>query len=293
MKISAARKPAVRLLSGLGGILLMSLAINLFIVPARLYSGGILGLCQVVRSILTDFLHLQIPFDIAGLLNLLVNIPLFILAWRNFGRSFVLRTIVCTVAESLFLSVLPIPAQPILDDTLANCLVGGLLMGFSSGIVLTAGCSSGGTDIIGLYLSKKKNNFSVGRFSLIFNVILYTVCLILFDVPTAIYSVICNVFSSLMVDRSHQQAVVMEVLIFTKDKRPELPRYIMEKLERGVTFWEGHGGYTGDELRVLCVCLSKFEMESLQRAVLEIDPNAFFIVKKAARIGGNFTRHLG
>ncbi len=288
----ALHHPFARVLTGVAGIFLMSIAINLFIVPSQLYSGGIMGLCQVVRTLLVNYLHLQLPFDIAGLLNLLLNLPLFWLAWHNFGRSFVVRTIICTVANSFFLSIIPIPATPILSDMLANCLVGGLLIGFASGIVLTSGCSSGGTDIIGLYLSKKKANFSVGRFGLVFNVILYSVCLFLFNIPTAIYSVICNVFSSFMVDRSHQQNVVMEVLIFTKDKRPELPRYIMDNLQRGVTFWEGHGGYTGDELRVLCVCLSKFEIDALQHAVLEIDPNAFFIVKKAARIGGNFTRHL-
>ncbi len=289
----ALHHPIARIITGVVGIFLMSVGINLFIVPVHLYSGGLMGLSQVVRTLLTDYCHLSFPFDIAGLLNLVLNLPLFWLAWRNFGRPFVVRTIICTVASSFFLSIIPIPTAPILNDMLTNCLVGGLLVGFASGIVLTSGCSSGGTDIIGLYMSKKKSNFSVGRFSLIFNVILYAVCLFLFNIPTAIYSVICNVFSNFMVDRSHQQNVVMEVLIFTKDKRPELPRYIIEKLERGVTFWEGHGGYTGDDLRVLCVCLSKFEIDALQHAVREIDPNAFFIVKKAVRIGGNFTRHLG
>lgn len=289
----ALHHPFARIVTGVAGIFLMSTAINLFIVPSSLYSGGTTGLCQVIRTLLVKYFHLHLPFDIAGLLNLLLNLPLFWLAWHNFGRPFVVRTIICTAANSLFLSIIPIPVTPILPDTLANCLVGGLLLGFANGIVLTSGCSSGGTDIIGLYLSKKKANFSVGRFALGFNITLYTICMFLFSIPTAIYSVICNVFSNFMVDRSHQQNVVMEVLIFTKDKRPELPRYIMEKLERGVTFWEGHGGYTGDELRVLCVCLSKFEIDDLQHAVLEIDPHAFFIVKKAVRIGGNFLRHLG
>ncbi len=289
----AMHNPLSRLFTGVVATFFMALAINLFIVPMHLYAGGITGFCQVLRTLIINQFHINPGFDFAGLLNLIINLPLFWLAWRNFGRPFVIRTIVCTVSLSLFLSLIPIPATPIISDMLTSCLVGGLLMGFTSGVVLTSGCSTGGTDVIGLYLSKKRANFSVGRLSLLFNSVLYFLCMILFNIPTGIYSIICTVFSNFMVDRSHQQNVVMQVLIFTKDKRPELPQYIMEKLGRGVTFWEGHGGYTGDELRVLCVCLSKFEVEELQHAVHQIDPHAFFIVQKAARIGGNFTRNLG
>ena len=289
----AMHKPAFRLLTGVTATFFVALAINLFIVPMHLYSGGVTGFCQVIRTLIIDHLHINPGFDFAGLLNLVLNLPLFYLAWRNFGRSFVVRTIVCTVSCSLFLSLIPIPTTPIIADTLTSCLVGGLLMGFASGVVLTSGCSTGGTDIIGLYLSKKKQGFSVGRFSLTVNTFLYILCMVLFSVPTGIYSIICTVFSNLMVDRSHQQHGVMQVQIFTKDQRPELPEFIMKELGRGVTYWEGHGAYTGDELRVLCVCLSKFEVEELQHAVHQIDPNAFFIVQKASRIGGNFERNLG
>ena len=66
----------------------------------------------------------------------------------------------------------------------------------------------------------------------------------------------------------------------------------MEKLERGVTYWEAFGGYTGDAVRVLCVCLSKYEIETLQTVMRELDPNAFFIVQQGVQIGGNFERHL-
>ena len=289
----AMHHPMARLATGVVATFFMAIAINLFIVPMDLYAGGITGACQVLRTLMIQRLGISPGFDFAGILNLIINIPLFFVAWKNFGRPFVIRTIVCTISSSLFLSLIPIPAVPLIEDTLTSCLVGGLMMGFTSGIVLTSGCSTGGTDIIGLYLSKKKSNFSVGRFSMIFNGALYALCMMLFSIPTGIYSTICIVFSNFMVDRSHQQNVVMQVLIFTKDQRPELPQFIMEKLGRGVTYWEGHGGYTGDDLRVLCVCLSKFEVEELQQAVRQIDPKAFFIVQKANRIGGNFTRNLG
>ncbi len=284
--------PFARVLAGVFGAFMMALGVNLFVIPQGLYSGGMLGLSQVLRTLLQDYLHLQTPFDLSGALYLLLNLPLFALAWHSLGRAFLIRTIICTVSNSLFLSLIPVPAVPIVEDMLTSCLIGGILVGVACGLILTCGCSTGGLDILGLYLSKKGARFTVGRFSLSFNAVLYLACLVLFNATTAIYSAIYNVFSSLFLDRLHQQNIVVQVLIFTKDKHKELSSFIMEKLNRGVTYWEGHGGYTGDGVQVLCVCLSKYEIEALQRAVRETDPHAFFIVQEGVHIGGNFIRDL-
>lgn len=281
-----------RLSVGLLGTLLMAAAINLFIVPQNLYTGGLLGLCQLLRTVLSEKLGLEIGFDFSGALYLILNLPLFWLAWKNMGRPFVLRTILCTVSSSLFLTVIPVPVTPIIDDLLTSCLVGGILCGFSGGLILTCGCSGGGLDILGLYLSKKGKGFTVGKFSVSFNAVLYTLCLLLFDAQTAIYSAIYTVFNCLFIDRAHQQSIAVQLLIFTKEKHPEIPRFIMDHLERGVTCWEGRGGYTGQPLEVLCVCLSKYEIETLRREVLKIDPQAFFIVQEGVQVGGNFEKHL-
>ena len=66
----------------------------------------------------------------------------------------------------------------------------------------------------------------------------------------------------------------------------------MEKLGRGVTYWTGCGGYTGQELRVLCVCLSKYEIEDLRHAVHQMDPRAFFIIQEGVAVDGNFVRKI-
>lgn len=172
-------------------------------------------------------------------------------------------------------------------------MVGGILAGFASGLVLTCGCSTGGLDILGLYLSKKGSRFTVGRFSISFNALLYTLCFFLFDATTAIYSAIYNVLSSLFLDRIHRQNITVQLLIFTKKNDPQLPRYIMEQLDRGVTSWTGRGGWTGDEVQVLCVCLSKYEIDTLQDVLRRVDPDAFYIVQEGVHAGGNFERHLG
>lgn len=282
-----------RIVLALIGTIICDVGLNLFIVPQGLYTGGLLGTCQLIRNVLSTYFGFNVTlFDLSGALYLLLNIPILLLAWRTLGKSFVVKTILCTVSTSVFLTIIPIPAVPIVADRLTSCLVGGIIGGFGWGLVLTCGASSGGLDIIGLYLSKKGKGFSVGKFSIAFNAVLFAACLLLFDVSAVIYSVIYVVFDSLFMDRVHQQNIIVQVLIFTKIKGNELPHFIMNRLERGVTYWDGHGAYTGDDVRVLCVCLSKYEIESLESAVQEIDPDAFFMVQEGVHVGGHFDRHL-
>lgn len=271
---------------------LYALGVNLFIVPVGLYSGGMVGLSQVIRTVLTERVALPAGVDIAGILYFLLNVPMLIIGWKELGRGFLVRTLICVGASSFFLSVIHAPASPILEERLAACVVGGILCGFALGLALTCGCSTGGLDIIGLCLSKRGSRFTVGRFSMSFNVLLYAACALLFDIQTAIYSVIYTAFCSLFIDKGHQQNISVQVLIFTKDEDPELPQNIMSRLGRGVTYWQGKGAYTGSDIRVLCVCVSKFEVAELQETVRELDPQAFFIVQEGVRIGGNFTRKI-
>ena len=282
----------LRLLGGIIGAALMATAINLFIVPQGFYAGGAYGMCQVIRTLLVTRAGLTLPFDLAGLLYLMVNLPLFYLAYRGLGRTFFLRATVVTVCNSIFLALIPSPATPIITDPLTSCMIGGIGVGFAAGLVLSCGCSTGGLDILGLYLSKKNPKFTVGRFCIAFNVCLYTLCLLLFNASTAIYSAMYNILSNLFLDRLHQQNVNVQMLIFTKENNPELPRFIMDKLDRGVTYWTAHGAYTGDEVQVLCVCLSKYEVGTLQQVMHEMDPHAFFVLQEGIRTGGNYRRHL-
>ena len=283
----------LRLLGGLLGSLLLAAAINVFIVPQGLYGGGAYGLCQVIRTLVLRALDLELPFDLAGVLYFCVNIPLFMLAFRALGREFFLKAAICTAANSLFLAIIPSPAVPVIPDMLTSCMVGGILVGFSGGLVLSCGCSTGGLDILGLYLSKKGSRFTVGKFSLTFNAVLYTACLFLFSPEVAIYSVIYNFFTSMVLDRVHQQNVSVQALIFTKGDEDALARFIIENLGRSVTYWEGVGAYTKEDVHVLCVCLSKFEIEELVHAVHTIDPHAFLTTQEGTRIYGNFRRKVG
>ena len=283
----------LRLVAAVVGELIAAAALNLFIVPLHLYTGGILGVCQLARTLMQTYLGISFgPYDIAGILYFLSNIPILLLAYKTLGKSLVFKTLICTVAYSLFYSIIPIPSAPIVDDYLTACLLGGILAGVGSGIVLTCGGSGGGLDIVGLCLSKRGSSFTVGKFSLTFNAFLYAACLLLFTPEVAIYSVIYNFFTSMVLDRMHQQNISVQVLIFTREDESKLGKFIMEKLGRGVTYWRGTGAYTGDDVHVLCVCLSKYEIEELLHAVHSIDPHAFLTVQEGTRVYGNFRRKV-
>ena len=284
----------LRLVVAVIGELIAAAALNLFIVPLNLYTGGLMGVCQLLRTLAADSLGMNFgAYDVAGILYFLLNIPILLLAYKNLGRAFVAKTLICTVAFSLFYSLVPSPSVPIVDDYLTACLLGGILAGVGGGLVLTCGASGGGLDIVGLYLSKRGSQFTVGKFSLSFNAVLYTACLFLFSPEVAIYSVIYNFFTAMVLDRMHQQNVSIQALIFTKGDEDALARFIIENLGRSVTYWEGVGAYTGEDVHVLCVCLSKFEIEELVHAVHSIDPHAFVTTQEGTRIYGNFQRKVG
>ncbi len=283
----------LRLLAAMLGEGVVALALNLFIVPLGLYSGGLMGFCQLVRTLLQEKMGLSFGgADIAGILYFISNIPILLLGWKTLGRAMTFKTIACTVSFSFFYSVIPSPSVPIVEDYLTSCLLGGIIVGTASGIVLTCGGSGGGLDIVGLCLSKRGSRFTVGKFSLTVNFFLYAACLILFIPEVAIYSIIYNFFSAMVLDRMHQQNVNVQAMIFTKEDEKELGRFIIEKLGRSVTYWEGTGAYSGKGLHVLVVCLSKFEIEELLHAVHERDSHAFVTVQERVRVFGNFVRKL-
>ena len=290
---TAVHRPGLRMLACILGEWIAAFSLNYFIVPLGLYSGGGIGVCQLIRTLLQTWAGLSFDgYDIAGILYFLINIPILLYARRILGQKFVLKTVICTVAFSLFYSVIPTPSAMLVNDTLTACLLGGILSGIGSGLVLTCGGSGGGLDVIGLCLSKRGSRFTEGRFFMTFNAFLYAICLILFRPEVAIYSVIYNFAAAMVVDKAHQQNISVQALIFTLAGEQELGRAIMDQMGRGVTWWEGVGAYTGENVHILCVCLSKYEIEELFHTVHAMDPHAFITLQEGVRIDGNFQKKL-
>jgi len=275
------------------GSLIYAIGINFFVVPLNLFTGGLMGLCQLLRSLILGLLGLEsLPVDLAGIIFYAFNVPVLVLAYKSMGRIFFRNTLICASTYALFTSIVPVPPAPIVGDMLTGCLLGGIISGVGTGLVLTCGCCGGGLDLMGLYLSKRGAKFTIGRFNLAFNAALFISCALLFDVSTMIYSVLNTVFQAMAIDRAHQQSVNVQVLIFTKVESEELNRFIMGDLHRGITRWEGKGAYTGDDTHILCVCMSKYEIDDLRHVLLKADPKAFFIIQEGVSVSSNFERRL-
>lgn len=282
-----------RLFTAIAGMFVFSIGINIFVVPAELYNGGVLGISQILRTLLIRYAHLSFgSVDVAGLINLLFNIPLFFLAYRSISRGFFVRTLICVISQTMFLTVIPIPAVPLVEDTLTASLIGGIVTGAGIGLALKNGGSSGGMDILGVYYTKRRQDFSVGRLSLTVNLFIYLACALLFDITLVIYCIIYTAVSTLIMDRTHSQNISTEVFIFTKENPEQIMTYILKELIRGATYWEAKGGYTEETTNIIFTVISKHELTALKRRLRVLDPQAFVVSKEHVGIEGKFVKHL-
>ena len=275
----------------LGGTLLYSLGMNLFVVPAGLYTGGIMGLSQLLRTFLLRATGWAPAIDIAGLINYAINLPMLVLAWRQLDHRVVLKTLLSVTGTTLFLSLVP-HTDILSGDQLARCLIGGMLCGCSIGLLLWMGGTSGGMDLLGMMLIKSGSHTSIGHVNLCWNLMLYTICACAFSLSTAIYSILFSFVSTTAMDKLHMQNINVEVTVVTKILSPEMEHEILVDLHRGITRMDGIGEYTGDPVHVFYILVSKYEIGRLRTIIMKYDPHAFIVAKDGAVIYGNYKRKV-
>ena len=286
------KKKVERILMPVAGNVLYAGGVNLMINPIHLYSGGFTGIAQLIRLFLTGFLHIpEIPgIDYMGIIYFAINIPLFFMAYKVMGRKFCITTLISIAMASAFLAIIPVPAVPIVEDRILASVVGGLGSGIGAGLVLRAGSSQGGQDVIGVCLAKTHPNFKVGTIGIIISICIYSICLFIYDIPTVLYSIIFAVVTGLGIDRVHVQNIKQECMIFTK--KPGLSDAILHDLNRGVTVWDGEGAYTGEDTQVLVTVISKYEEPHLREIIAKHDENAFMIISDNIRVVGLFQKRF-
>lgn len=270
------------------GTFMFCTAINVFVVPNNLYTGGVLGISQLIRSVITSIFKIELDFDISGLIYYIINIPLFIAAYKNLSKPFFYRTLLVITIQTILLSI--IPTQSIVKDTLTNILVGGLLGGAGLGIILSCGASTGGSDIIGLIIAKKNNELSVGKLGLIINLFVYSITGLLYGLETMIYSIIYSFIDSLTIDKMHEQNICSTAFIFCKTNPKEINDYIKNELGRDFTYWDAKGGYDDSRTYIIYTALTKYELIKLERKIKESDFNAFMIKSEGIGIRGEFEK---
>ncbi len=276
------------------GTLLYVLGINLFLVPYGLYTGGLMGVSQLLRTLVADVLHIPLgSFDFAGIILYVFNIPIYLIAFKMIGKRFFFSSLICTTLMTVLFSFVPIPTAPLLaEDTLASAIIGGYLSGYGIGLVLQAGTSAGGSEMVGLMIIQKKGDFSVGKINLGINLVVYLCCLFFFNMQVVVYSVIAAVASSLAIDRTHTQNINVEVRVISKKFSREMKEEIMQTMHRGITVIPAKGAYTGQSEEILYMLLSKYEVSQLYHIVTRHDPEAFFVANEKASVHGNYLKKL-
>lgn len=275
------------------GNLIYAVSINTLITPMSLYNGGFLGIAQLMRHLFVNVMHIPFPptMDITGVIYFLMNVPLFFYAYKAIGLKFSLKSLLSIGLSSLCLTIVPVPSQPLFQDVLTCCVVAGVIGGVGSGMILRGGSSTGGSDIIGVCMSKTHPNMSVGKLNVMVNLFVYGTCFLVFNVQIAVYSFIYTTIRSNFMDRMHTQNINTKVMIFTKVDG--IGKKIALELGHGVTMWEGKGAYTDEDVHVLDVAITKYEVSQLKSIVLSEDPRAFMMFSDGESITGNFKKHIG
>lgn len=269
------------------GAFIFSLSMNLFLVPLHIYSAGFLGIAQLLRDLIINLLPWKPYFDIAGILNLFLNIFMIALAAKVLAKEFAFRTALVILFQSIFLSIIPIPDTPLVQDVFTAILIGSCMCAYGTRLFFKGRGSGGGIDIIGLYLTKTGKG-SVGSIYLLVNTAVYLICYLIYDGQVALYSIVHSCILSFVLDRIHEDNVESAALIITENRN--LKQQLIEDVGRGVTVWNGSGGYSGRSKEVMMVAITKGQYLPLKKYVRHQDEQAFIIFFDHVHIAGYFPK---
>ncbi len=280
------------------GILILASAIyavgmNEFIVPAGLYTGGILGLAQLLRTFLVN--HVAVfkgTRDISGLIYYIVNVPFLIIAHKVMGKLYFAKTILVITVESILLYVIPVSTKGLISDPFASCIVGNVICGAMMGLTLRQGACDGGMDLIGVLIVHQKNGASVGNANLYLNIVVFAIMAFSHPIQTVIYSLIGSWVTAYALDHFFTQNISVEFHVILQSDATELEQLIQKELRRTVTEWQAIGTYSGEEKKILYIIVDKYEAPRLRRLIREYDPTAFVVENSGVNINGYFEKHL-
>ena len=270
------RRILINLLLLTVGSAIYSIGLNGILIPHGFLSGGLVG-------VTLTFLYL-FPFLSFGLLYALLNVPLFWLSWRNISRKFTIYTAFGIIVFSLMAELLKVQAFPIENPILAAILAG-IVCGFGSGLILRSAGSAGGMDILMVYLNKKFE-LRPGMTSTVMNAIILLAGAFLFSLEMALYTLIFVFTQGKVIDAVITGFNQRKSIIIISEKSQEIAQGILNELQRGVTFLEGTGGYTGVRKRVIFSIVTLPELARLKEMIFDLDPQAFIVVNDTLEVLG-------
>jgi uncharacterized membrane-anchored protein YitT (DUF2179 family) len=266
------------------GSLLVAIGMNMFLIPADVYASGFAGLAQLVSKLVEEVA----PFLSTGIILLILNVPIIIVAWSKIGKAFTFFSFVSVGTMTVFLELVPDTVQ-FSDDILLNAVFGGVIMAVGVGITLKYGASTGGLDVIAMIMSRM-NDKSVGTYFFLFNALIIITTGAIFGWEKALYTLISLYVTTRVLDAIYTSHVKVTALIVTS-KPDELREAIHNELVRGITRMPAQGAYTNEEKEVLMIVLTRYELYDLKKLIQEVDSEAFTNIVETVGVFGLFRKN--
>ncbi len=267
-----------------------------FITPHKIVPGGVYGIAIVVHY-LTDGVFSFWPDGIPiGLFGLVLNIPLTIAGIKILGPRFGVKTVIGFVLTSVFMDGItylrPDGNMPLVDDVLLSAVFGAVLIGFGLGLIFKSRATSGGSDIIAMIIAKY-THLQLGKLMIYVDSVIVLLALFAFqDWQIPLYSWVVIYISGRVIDITIEGADYNKALLIVSKKHKEIKQKLLVDLERGGTYLQGEGMFTGEEKKIIYTVVSRREVAILEEFISSIDPDAFITIMDAKEILGEGFQNL-
>ncbi|GAA4819987.1 membrane protein [Marinicella pacifica] len=261
------------------GSALMAAAISLFLVPAKILTGGTPGMAMIIY-----FLS-----DISmGVAMLLVNIPLLIAGFHFLDLGFAIRSIITMIITAVLVDVTAAYVSfPVLHSLLLSTLYGGILAGIGIALVLKAQASAGGTSIVARILAQYTTIRPAQTVLFMDLIILITVGFIFRDMEQLLWSMISIYVTAQVIDKLLTGGVSEKIVHIVSQQYREISQAINQQLHRDGTVISGTGFNQNQNKHVLFVVVHARRIPQLRSLVKAIDPGAIMVVIEASEIMGS------
>jgi uncharacterized membrane-anchored protein YitT (DUF2179 family) len=264
------------------GILSAGFGLEGFLIPNGLIDGGVTGISLLINK--------QTGISLS-LLILLINIPFVLLAWKQIGRGFSIKSIICISILAIVLIILPYPL--VTNDKVLIAVFGGFFLGAGIGLVIRGGAAIDGTEILAIFLARKKN-VSVGDFILLFNIIIFGVAVYLYNVEMALYSILTYMAAARTIDFILDGIEEFTSVTIISPHTQAIAEFIRNDMGRGLTVYTGKKGYgkRGERLatEIIMTVVTRLEISRLKHEVQKIDPNAFIVMQSVNDTQGGMVK---
>lgn len=265
------------------GTALSGFSVSCFLAPNNIIAGGVSG----TSILICNFVPLSI-----GVVSLLINVPVFILGVIKLGKLIGLATVYGTVMLSVFIDVFSYVGSLTGDMFLAS-IFGGAVSGAGFGLVLYAGATTGGVDILAKIIKNKHRHLRLGKIILAVDLIIISVSVVVFrNIEVGLYSVLSFLVTSYVIDFILEGFNFAKLAFVISDYSGEITSKINQRLDRGVTLLHGSGAYTGKAKEIIMCTIKNKEIPKLKDIIKESDEGAFLLITDAREVlGKGFSRY--